>query len=534
VVEGYDRRCPTEAGRESCRLPFGGRKSAHLAVPYALITVIPLLSAWYAVVAVGQLGVSQFSVSLVVMLSLCLAALGYHLVHAVLKRLHLLAREAERVAAGDRDRRLTESDDESIADLARCFNRITGELQETVNELQRSRNQLRKSLYHVGQAMRSSQDIDNILELILDVAIEMLDAEMGSLMLLEPGGEELTIRVARGLEERVLRTARIKLGEGVSGWVAKQGVPLLVPDIDADPRFPKRRTDRYTTDSLISVPLVARGKSIGVINVNNKTSGDIFSREDLEVLSTVASNAAVAIENAVLQESLETTYFEIVQSLASAVEAKDPYTRGHSDRVTEYALMIGKRMGFSPSELATLEHAAALHDVGKIGIPDSILLKPDKLTDEEYSLVKKHPALGEQIISPIRSLSEVSRFIRHHHEHYDGMGYPDGLAGDEIPAVSRILAVCDAYDAMTTNRPYRPKFEPSEAREMIRQGMGTQFDPQAAAVFLELLDRRESDAGGEDWRRRLRAEDVDEETRLELGGQGASDDDVEAAEEKSA
>ncbi len=184
-------------------------------------------------------------------------------------------------------------------------------------------------------------------------------------------------------------------------------------------------------------------------------------------------------------------YRNTILALAEAVDAKDPYTRGHSDRVSKYAEKIGKRLNLSPIDMDKLIFSAILHDIGKIGIPDSILKKKTKLTKEEYKIIKTHPIEGEKITRTIPYLKDVSKIIRHHHERIDGKGYPDGLKGEEIPLFSRIIAICDSYDAMTSDRPYRKGLSKEEAIEELKKYKGTQFDERFTEIFLKILEEEE-------------------------------------------
>jgi len=177
-----------------------------------------------------------------------------------------------------------------------------------------------------------------------------------------------------------------------------------------------------------------------------------------------------------------------ITALATAIEAKDPYTQGHVERVADYALALGKEMGLTPLELQLLRNAAILHDVGKIGVRESVLLKPDPLSEEEFNHVKAHPVLGEKICRPLQQDGLILQVIRHHHERYDGNGYPDGLAGDDIPLAARIMAVVDAYDALTTDRPYRVRVSREEALQILKEEAGRQFDPKVAVGFASILE----------------------------------------------
>jgi len=200
---------------------------------------------------------------------------------------------------------------------------------------------------------------------------------------------------------------------------------------------------------------------------------------------------AVAIENYRLNLDVEHTYVETIMALALAVEAKDPYSAGHSKRVGFYATKIGEAMGLEQEMLRTLQDAGVLHDLGKIGIKDEILLKTTPLTPDEAKIMQQHPIIGEAIVKPVRSLQKVVALVRHHHEHFDGSGYPGGLKGEEIPLGARILAVADTYDAMVTDRPYRKRLSIEEARAELRKSAGTQHDPVAIEAFLRVLAEKE-------------------------------------------
>lgn len=192
-------------------------------------------------------------------------------------------------------------------------------------------------------------------------------------------------------------------------------------------------------------------------------------------------------------EKLERAYLDSVQTLRYTVEAKDPYTRGHSDRVSSYSVLIGKYLGLSDTDLKTLEIGGLFHDIGKIGIPDSILLKEAKLTDDEYSEIKNHPSIGAHILCNAAIFQDIIPIVKHHHERYDGHGYPGRLAGENIPYLARIAAVADTFDAMTSKRTYRNALPIEVVRAEIEKCSGTQFDPEIAKVFLDILDNHYSE-----------------------------------------
>jgi putative nucleotidyltransferase with HDIG domain len=235
----------------------------------------------------------------------------------------------------------------------------------------------------------------------------------------------------------------------------------------------------------ISVPLFLRNEMIGVLNADKRRSGGRFDAHQLKLLYIFASQVAVSVENIRLHENLKEKLLNAVSTLAMALEAKDAYTRGHSQRVSHYSVQIARELGLNEREIEAIRLAGMLHDIGKIGIRDQILHKQGKLTEEEWKQVRKHPEISVSILSRIPDLKGILKIIRHHHEHYDGKGYPSGLSGEEIPLGARILAVTDMLDALISDRPYREKITFMEAVEEIRKVSGTQLDPR----IVEVLDR---------------------------------------------
>ncbi len=187
-------------------------------------------------------------------------------------------------------------------------------------------------------------------------------------------------------------------------------------------------------------------------------------------------------------QKLEKSYMESIEMLRYTVEAKDPYTRGHSERVSDYSVLLGEKLGLSEEELHTLKIGGLFHDIGKIGVPDTVLSKPGKLTDEEFEEIKKHPSIGAEILSNATIFADIIPIVKYHHERYDGKGYPDGLAGLSIPYLARIAAIADTYDAMRSKRPYRDALPLDIVKEEFRKNAGTQFDPSLVPVFLEIIE----------------------------------------------
>ncbi|MCF8067806.1 MAG: response regulator [Desulfobacterales bacterium] len=267
--------------------------------------------------------------------------------------------------------------------------------------------------------------------------------------------------------------------------VASDVVPLLVSSNNGTGRLPSSER------SYMIVPLKIREKVFGVLTASVKYGKRRFTEKDLYYLSFMTNKAAFAIENLALYENIYENLFSTLYAFVSAIEAKDTYTKQHSKRVTEVAIQLGKKMGCSKEDLDVLNFAGYLHDIGKIGIPDDILLKPESLTDDEFAIIKTHPEIGASIIGKLGLWNREKKIIRCHHEQYGGNGYPKGLKGEEIPLLARILSVADAFDAMDSDRAYRKRLDKHLILKNINNGKGTQFDPDAVDAFLALFDNGE-------------------------------------------
>jgi len=228
------------------------------------------------------------------------------------------------------------------------------------------------------------------------------------------------------------------------------------------------------------------GERIGVIQVLNKQTADVFTEEDEELLGALLPQIGIAIENARLYDSLQESYRETIKALVNFLDARDVETWEHSTRVVEYTLEIAKEMGISGRHLESIRYGAMLHDVGKIGIKDAILHKPDSLTPDEWEQMRKHSGRGYEMLKDVKLLKDSLPVILHHHERYDGAGYPGGLAKEDIPIGARIFAVADTLDAMTSSRPYRKALSYEVAYEEIAKNAGAQFDPKVVEVFTRI------------------------------------------------
>ncbi len=363
---------------------------------------------------------------------------------------------------------------------------------ERLNEDLNRKIQELSVLYSISESFQSGYaEGEDLPERIVQMAADITDAKRASLMLVDEETNRLVIRASRGIDPRIQEGTQQPLGEGIAGKVAIEGKPLIVRNIEETDLEVAAGTGRYLTSSLISVPLLIRKEVFGVLNVADKKSGKSFREEELTLLSALAHKAVLAIENQALYESIYTTLTDTLLSLVSTIEARDPYTKDHSQRVTQWAVQIAHAMGLGQDEVDVMKFAGYLHDIGKIGIRDSILMKPMTLTTEEMSIIRTHPIIGERIVKPLGLMPLERSIIRHHHERWDGKGYPDGLQGEEIPLPARILAVADVFDAITSNRVYRKARPPAEALRELQRSVGSQFDRQVVLAFQEIFAKQD-------------------------------------------
>ncbi len=366
-----------------------------------------------------------------------------------------------------------------IADLASELEGKNTNLENAVARL--------AALYEMGLGVNSTMDIDRLFALLVHKTVTTLKASIGYILLLDQQSWALHMASAEGLPEQVDKGVRIPLTPGgCSHWVVSNRLPLLLQNIGEGSEFSRVSRLGFTRKSVICAPLLIKDEIIGTITIANKLDETPFTPDDLELLSTIAAQGSIAINNARLYEEQQQSYLNTVQALVSAIEASDAYTRGHSERVTRYSLALARQLGLDADALRRLEQAGILHDIGKIGISPAVLHKEGSLSAEDLEILCQHPSIGVRILEPIQFLKGVREVIEQHHERFDGAGYPRGLAGTDISIEARILAVADTYDAMTSSRPYRQALSHETALTEIRQQAGTQFDPAVANAFLDL------------------------------------------------
>jgi len=382
---------------------------------------------------------------------------------------------------------------QNYQNLLRDNNQLKLELLKQTNRLEEMKEALYgkitflEAINQVSTALCSVLDINGLFQLIVETSMSSAKAEKGSLMIVDQKTKKLVIKVALGNDSEFIKNKTKNMIDGITGWVCLNKKALIIKDLRYDRRFSYHFDEKYTTTSLISVPILFKNKLLGVINITNKMNKEPFTTDDLNLLTSLAQSAAISIENARLYNDLHTLFLDTVRSLAAAIDAKDPYTHGHSERVSQYSVNIAEQLKLSREIVKNIRLAGLLHDIGKIGISEKILLKPDILTPIEFEAIKQHPEVGARILKKVVALEDLIPALLHHHERWDGKGYVQSLKGEEIPIEARILSVADAFDAITTDRPYRKGLNFDKAIQEIRRCCGTQFDKTIVNAFIKTI-----------------------------------------------
>lgn len=350
-------------------------------------------------------------------------------------------------------------------------------------------------LDEIHSTVWASAKLPEMVDQVVQLAQHALMASTCSVILANGHGHKVFFEVGSSDGARELVQTHVDNVSGAAKWVTEHCKPLLRNDVtERQPGEPVRlRESGFEAERILCVPLTVHGRTSGAIRLTRTRDSHPFTQQDLATAELIGSMAAVALENTKLRHSVEDGYRTTIRALAGAIDAKDPYTRGHSQRVAEYALITGVSLSLDESDMTTLEYAAILHDVGKIGVDDAILRKPGRLSAAEHAVVCDHPVIGAAIVNDIPFLQDAAHLILHHHEHYDGGGYPHGLCGTDIPLGSRIIGIADAFDTMITDRPYRRALTINEAMAELYRCRGTQFCPEALDAFASGFSRHYDD-----------------------------------------
>ena len=455
-------------------------------VAFSAMFLVPLLVAIF--LFFEYTGISTRDVpriAIIFFFVILLGTAGFLITRSVVLTLLRTSRDAEAIADGDISRRLSTDAESEISELAKNFNRITNRLQRTVDSLQSSRKQMQTLAAQLCDTGSRPGDMTATFDVFLDTLLSLTGLEVGAIFLMAPDGKSLKVRVSHELDES-LKTAVIQTGDGIVGWVASHG--QMVTTSESMPWKGGELSDLEKSMTwALHVPMAAGGKTRGVITIGLREGQKDISGDDLQMIQNLSSQVAMAVETAELKRKEERAYIETVAALAAAVEARDKYTRGHSRRVTEFSVEIARRMGKPDWFVKDLQSAALLHDIGKIGIPDTILHNTGPLPPDGMAYILGHPIGGENILKPVGSLSRLCPIVRHHHERIDGSGYPDGLKGEDIPIAARIISVADGFDAMISVRAYKPTRDREDAMKELVRCRGSQFDPACVDAFIDYL-----------------------------------------------
>ncbi|MCC6300026.1 MAG: GAF domain-containing protein [Anaerolineales bacterium] len=374
--------------------------------------------------------------------------------------------------------------------------RMASEIEKAILlDASQQRNTRLEALIDIIGIIGSNLDRDLVLHLIVRYARDLLHAEHASLFLIDEEQGDIVLRISSS--ESNVPALRVPRGQGIIGAAIESGDIIFVPNVHEDDRHFKdaEPITGITTTSLIAVPLItqavqlgqelgsAQPQIIGGIEAINRVDG-VFAKEDAELLQTLATQAATVFQIAKLYGDANELFLDTIQAMVASIDAKDPYTNGHSQRVSEFSVAIGKQMNLPPEIIHQLRIGALLHDIGKIGISDSILSKPGRLTEEEIEQMKQHPAIGAGIMKNVRLLRSEIPALAEHHEHMDGTGYPNNLRGDQISLFGRIVAAADVFDALTSDRPYRGALDVEEVLNRMQKDSGSHFDDVCVQALI--------------------------------------------------
>ncbi len=384
----------------------------------------------------------------------------------------------------------TSPSDNLLVEAAACYS-----WEDAINGLAYDRNrsprpgQQLQALLRAGYHLVHLESEEDLLHTILNDAVSTLDAQRGAIVLAEGPTGPLKLRaLATGQGSQV--PSRPGFSQNLAQRSFAAGESILCSSVEEDPELVGARSiAEGTMASVLCVLLRTPRKKLGVLHLDRGPMAKPFTKDDLQLADAMAAHVSAGIESAQLIEKQKKLFRNTINMLATAVETRDGYTGDHTQRVTNYSLLLAQQLDVSPEDIETIQIGTPLHDIGKIGIDDAILRKASRLTKEEFEIMKTHTTKGAKILEPEPDLARVIPIVLSHHERWDGTGYPNGLKGEDIPRLARIVAVADAFDAMTTNRPYRGEMPTDTAFAEVEKQKGKQFDPEVANAFLKIRQR---------------------------------------------
>ena len=371
-------------------------------------------------------------------------------------------------------------------DVTRCH--------ETESKLSKQMKQL-SALRSIDLAIASGLDLNLLLSMLLEQVAGLLGTDAASVLLLNPKTNVLEFVSGRGFLSNSLRYTHLKLGEGCAGRVALERRLINIPDLEAN-RMDFGRSPLFAGEGFVTyygVPLIAKGRVLGVLEIFQRSPLNPDA-DWLNFLKTISGQAAIAIDNAIMFKELQISNIELnlaydvtIEGLSRALDLRDKETEEHTRRVTEITMKLASALGVAEADLVHIRRGAILHDIGKVAIPDQILFKRGPLMEEEWKIMRRHPDIAVELLSPVAYLAPALDIPHWHHEKWNGTGYPDGLAGERIPFPARLFAFADVYDALISNRPYRPAWHRQDAIDYIESQSGQHFDPEITPTFMGLV-----------------------------------------------
>lgn len=372
--------------------------------------------------------------------------------------------------------------------LESAISKSRQDLVEVNKQLKRQLLSMR-SLFSISQDINRHQELDEIINnFSLTLMGEMGISSVAVFTSHREQAEYFQLDGLKGFDRGRMSGVRLSTRGTFARWLEENPGPQKILRPEGEQILHKLPDMRLAIFEYVT-PIIVKQKLRGLVFTGPRLSGIGFSSFDLEMLHAACSSAGIGLENARLFRELQSTYLSTVKALVSIIEAKDAYTRGHTERVAEYAVALAAKLRLPKNRIRDIAFGAVLHDIGKLLVYERVLNKRENLTDEEWEMLKKHPEAGAKIIENMAFLSGTVPLVRHHHERFDGSGYPDGLKGEQIPLGARIITVADSYDAMTTNRPYREALGDETAMKILRSKAGRQFDPEVVSAFIELIER---------------------------------------------
>lgn len=450
------------------------------------------------------------AISLIIVLILLILAMSTG-IKIFLKQIRKLIEDMQKVEEGNYMLQVEINRNNEISDIAQQFNKtveaiclrdeelqaLNEELAASSEEIMQTNQKLvwaheeiasnlqrQKLINQLGEILYSVTDNETLVETILVHTQEMVQADKSTLFLYDKEDHSFKVKSSLNYTEEEVSHMNFPADKGTFQWMLENKTDLFIPNVFEDERYVVRFHEDEKFKVLLQIP---------IFNDNNDVIGIISYRAYninlgyIPFLKQISKMVSIALQNSQLINQIEDTYFEVIVALIKGMELKDSYMKGHSERVMKYSLALGNKIDLSNDQLNILRYGSILHDIGKMGVSDDIVLKKAALTPEEYQLIKEHPQKGEELIKGLKFLRDSLPIVRNHHERYDGLGYPDGLKGNDIPILARIVSIADAYDAMTSFRAYRSAINKDKAIAELKNNSGTQFDPYLVDLFIQVL-----------------------------------------------